>query len=60
MINIRALKARITARYPSETIASVLRDAPDEVKPDEFVGMIQSWQSIIDASEFGKEGRNKQ
>ena len=56
MVNIKTLKSRISAKYPSEPITAILKDAPDQVAPEELIGMLQTWQSVIDAGKKPKNG----
>lgn len=38
----------MSAVFPGKTITEVLRNEPDEISPEELVGKIATWQSIID------------
>ena len=49
MVNIRALKDRIALRYPNASIAEILRNEPDEIRPEELIGKLATWQAIIDS-----------
>ncbi len=36
MVNIKTLKSRISAKYPSESISPILKDAPDHGSPLDY------------------------
>lgn len=48
MVSIRALKDRISSRFPGKTITEILKNEPDEVTQDELIGKLATWQSVID------------
>lgn len=48
MVNIKALKSRISAKYPNSKIAGILRNEPDEVSQEELIAKIGTWQFVID------------
>jgi hypothetical protein len=47
MVNIRTFKSRIIAKFPNDPIAEVLKNEPDEIPPEELVGKISTWESIL-------------
>ncbi len=49
MVNIRAFKGRISSKYPNEPISGILKNEPDEVGPEELIGKLATWQTIIDS-----------
>lgn len=48
-MNLRQLKGRMSSKYPNQAITAIIKDAPDNVSPEELVGMVATWQSVIDA-----------
>jgi hypothetical protein len=49
MVNIRAFKDRVSSKYLNASIAEILRNEPDEVGPEELIGKLATWQTIIDS-----------
>ena len=49
MVNLRRLKDRMSAMFPGKTITEVLKNEPDEIGPEELIGKIATWQSVIDS-----------
>jgi hypothetical protein len=47
MVNIRKFKSRIIARFPNDPIADILLNEPDEIPPEELIGKISTWESIM-------------